>query len=102
MKTLDALQEVSHEMQLLAHYLRMVSRDGGAGAETADRFSRKILELRHQIEEGLQILTPELRTTAAPFGRTWPEPVFASAPPPQCDSRQGSQHGLFCLPKQSA
>lgn len=66
MKTLDALQEVSQEMQLLAHYLRMVSCDGGAGAETADRFSRKIQELQRQIEEGLHMLAPELQTGAAP------------------------------------
>ena len=66
MKIFDALQEVSHEMQLLAHYLRLVSRDGGTGAETADRFSRRILELQLQIEEGLHMLSPELKPCTAP------------------------------------
>ncbi len=67
MKTFDALEEVSHEMQLLAHYLRMVSRDGGPGAETADRFSHKILELQRQIEDGLQRLSPEVKPCMGPM-----------------------------------
>ena len=79
MKALDALQEVSHEMQLLAHYLRMVSRDGGAGSETAESFSRKILELQRQIEDGLQTPSPECQILHAPFGGVWPQAVLAHA-----------------------
>ncbi len=50
MNTLDALSEVSHEMKLMAHYLRAVSCDNRAGAEAARLFSSKILELQSQIE----------------------------------------------------
>lgn len=58
MKARDALEEVAKEMQVLAHYLRLVSRDEGTGAETADSFSHKLLQLQLQIEERLQALTP--------------------------------------------
>ncbi|TVP74062.1 MAG: hypothetical protein EA339_01415 [Rhodobacteraceae bacterium] len=44
----------------------MVSRDGGQGAETADSFLRKTLELQRQIEKGFQMLSREVKTCTAP------------------------------------
>ncbi len=50
MNTHDALQEVSQELKLMAHYLQLVANTDDPGAETARMTSRQLVELHRQIE----------------------------------------------------
>lgn len=53
MKSLDALSEVSREMELMAHFLHVVSHDKGIGADLARDLSQDISALQQKIEHRL-------------------------------------------------
>ena len=57
MKSLDALSEVSREMELMAHFLQVVSHDHGLGADVARDVSQEIRALQRKIDHHMQVMT---------------------------------------------
>ncbi len=66
MKSLDALSEVSREMELMAHFLHVVSHDKGIGADLARDLSQDISALQQKIENRLGTVARTLPSAKAP------------------------------------
>lgn len=64
MKTIDALREVSHDMELMAHYLKLASCDSEAGADLAHALSDEVLAMQQRIDDRLRTLVPAARGIA--------------------------------------